>query len=120
MFGAWAAGDLQGMIRCVHSDLEWHAAADGRLYRGHEGVREFFERHHDGEKLEAPLQRSSQVRSGRVLAVGRLRTQRPGRGLADSPGIWLFHLRDGKIARIDSFASERDALEAAHAVGVGS
>jgi ketosteroid isomerase-like protein len=115
MFAFWAALDLEGMLGIVDPGLEWRAAADGQLYRGHEGVREFFRRHSNGERLEVPLQRAVEVRPGCVLAVGRLRIQRPGRGLADSPGIWLFYVSDGKIGRIESYRSEREALDAAQA-----
>jgi ketosteroid isomerase-like protein len=113
MFAAWAEEDLEGMIDCVDPGLDWHAAADGRHYTGHEGVREFFGRMRaNGQRLEVPLQRTAELRPGCILAVGRLRLVRPGQGLADSPGVWAFYMKDGKISRIESFASERDALDA--------
>jgi hypothetical protein len=104
------------MLRCVDPEFEWRAAADGQLYRGHDGVREFFAKHNGGERLEVPLQRAVELRPGCVLGVGRVRVLRPGRGLSDSPGIWLFHVTDGgRVRRIESYRSEREALEAAQA-----
>jgi ketosteroid isomerase-like protein len=114
MFACWAAEDLEGMLECVTPELEWLAAADGNLYRGHKGVRDFYARMRaNGQRLEVPLQRTAEVAPGRILAVGRLRMVRPGHGLADSPGVWVFDVVDGRITRIRSYPTERDALEAA-------
>jgi ketosteroid isomerase-like protein len=124
MFACWGEGDLEGMLACADPDLEWLAAADGRLYRGHGGVREFFIRWREGgQRLEVPLQRATEVAEGRVLAVGRLRLTRPGRGLADSPGVWIFDVGCGRVTRIQSYQSERaamQALDAADAVSTGA
>lgn len=104
------------MLECADPELEWRAAADGRLYRGHEGVREFFERQSAAQRLDVPLQRVREVGPGRVLAVGRLRVIRPGRGLSDSPGVWAFYVNDGRISRIEAHGTEREALAALRAV----
>jgi ketosteroid isomerase-like protein len=121
MFGCWGEGDLEGMLACVDPELEWRAAADRRLYKGHDGVREFFGRWRGArQRLEVPLQRAVEVAPGRILAVGRLRMTQPGRGLADSPGVWLFFVEAGFITRIQSFRSEREAIEALPARGAVS
>lgn len=113
MFACWAAEDLEGMLDCVSPELEWVTAVDGKLYKGHAGVRKFYETmRSNGKRLEVPLQRTAEVRPGRILAVGRLRTVQPGQGLADSPGIWVFSVADGQITRIQAYPSERAALEA--------
>lgn len=116
MFAAWAARDLESMLECADPELEWHAAADGRLYRGHAGVREFFEWQSGPQRLEVPLQRVTQVAPGRLLAVGRLRLIRPGRGLSDSPGVWAFYVSGGRVTRIEAYGSEMAALAALRAV----
>ena len=101
------------MLGIVDPALEWHSAADGKLYKGHEGVREFFNHWQEvGERLEVPLQRTVELAPGQILAVGRLRLMRPGRGLADSPGVWIFHVSGGRITRIHAYRSEREAMEA--------
>jgi ketosteroid isomerase-like protein len=113
MFACWSAEDLDGILECVDPQLRWRTAADGRLYRGHEGVRKFFARWRaEGQRLEVPLQRTFEVAPGHVLAVGRLRLIQPGRGLADSPGVWAFHVRDALITEIQSYRTEREATEA--------
>jgi ketosteroid isomerase-like protein len=114
MFACWAADDLEGMLECVDPALEWHAAVDGQLYKGHAGVREFFSHWQGGssERLEVPLQRALEVAPGRILVVGRLRTIRPGRGLADSPGVWAYHVDAGLITLIHAYRSEREAIQA--------
>jgi ketosteroid isomerase-like protein len=113
LFTHWAAGDLEGMLACMHPEIEWHAGADGQLYTGHAGAREFFGRWQDqSQRLEVPLQRAIEVAPGRILVVGRLRVIRPGRGLADSPGVWSHYVEDGLITRIQSHQSEREAIDA--------
>jgi ketosteroid isomerase-like protein len=117
MFACWGDQDLEGMLECVDPELEWHAAVDGDLYRGHDGVREFFARWRSGrQRLEVPLQRAEEVAPGLILVVGRLRLMRPGRGLADSPGVWLFHVSGGRIGQIQAYPSEREALRAGKAL----
>jgi ketosteroid isomerase-like protein len=121
MFACWGDQDLEGLLECVDPELEWRTAADRRLYRGYDGVRAFFQRwQDDGERLEVPLQRVVEVAPGQVLAVGRLRLLRPGRGLADSPGVWLFHVAGGRVTRIHAYPSERDAMKALPARGPAS
>ena len=118
MFACWGEGDLEGMLACVDPELVWHAAADGRVYNGHDGVREFFALWRSaGQRLEVPLQRAIEVAPGRILAVGRLRLMRPGRGLADSPGVWVFHMSEGQVTRIESYRSEREAAQALRSPG---
>lgn len=116
LFARWSAGDLEGVLSCLDPELEWRAAADGRLYKGHDGAREFFRRWQDeGQQLEVPLQRAIEVAPGRILVVGRLRVLRPGRGLADSPGVWGHHVENGVVTRIQSYPSEREAIDALRA-----
>jgi len=113
MFACWGNEDLEGILECVDPHLEWRTAADGRIYRGHDGARQFYGRWRGGgQRLEVPLQRTVEVAPGRILAVGRLRLTRPGRGFADSPGVWLFHVSGGKITHIHAYRTEREAMEA--------
>lgn len=113
MFACWGADDLEGMLACADPDLEWSSAADGRVYRGHDGVREFFSRWRTrGERLELPLQRAVEVTPRRVLAVGRVRVLRSGRGFADSPGIWVIDTDGERITHAAAFRSEHEARQA--------
>ena len=113
MFGCWGADDLEGILACVHPEIEWHSTLDSCVYRGYDGVREVFDRWRThGEQLEVPLQRAVEVAPGRILAVGRVRVMRSGRGMADSPGIWLLDLEGGLIKRAEAFQSEREARQA--------
>jgi ketosteroid isomerase-like protein len=113
MFACWGDEDLEGLLSCVDPELEWRTAADGRLYKGHDGARAFYTRWRASRgRLEVPLQRTVEVAPGVILAVGRLRLMRPGRGLADSPGVWLFRVGEGRITHIHAYRSEREAMEA--------
>ena len=113
LFACWGADDLEGVLACVDPDVEWRSTIDSRAYRGHDGMRQVFGRWRGpGEQLEVPLQRVVEVAPGQILAVGRIRVMRPGRGLADSPGIWLLQMEGGRIKRAESFRSEREARQA--------
>ena len=112
MFACWAAGDLEGMLEITDPGLVFHAS-DGALYEGHAGMRKFHARWQtNGQRLEAPLQRAVEISPGRILAVGRLRLMRPGRGLADSPGVWAFHVDGGRVTLIHAYRTESEAIEA--------
>ncbi len=113
MFACWAADDLEGMFGCVDPDFEFRSATDGNLYKGRDGLREFYERWRDrGERLEIPLQRAVEVSPGRILAVGRVRVLQSGRGFADSPGIWVMQVEHGRLIRAEAFRTEREARQA--------
>ena len=98
-------------------DIEWvedPRRADRRTYRGHEGVRESFERWLENfEEWDFEVERMVDC-GDRVLVV----TREEGRGSLSGASIsqrnyMVFTFRDGKVARYEEFYEERDALEAA-------
>jgi ketosteroid isomerase-like protein len=98
-------------------DIEWvedPRRADGRTYRGHEGVRESFERWLENFD-EYGFEMERIVDCGeKVLVVAR----EEGRGTASGATIGqriysVYRFRDGKISRYEEFYEEREALKAA-------
>jgi ketosteroid isomerase-like protein len=98
-------------------DIEWiedPQRADGRVYRGHEGVRESWEQWLDqwdeyGFEIERVVDCGDAV-----LAVSR----EQGRGTTSGATVSarnfiVLTFRDGKILRYQEFYDEADALEAA-------
>jgi ketosteroid isomerase-like protein len=98
-------------------DIEWvedPRRADRRIYRGHEGVRESFERWLENfDEYGFELERIVDC-DEKVLVIAR----EEGRGRASGATIGqriysVYGFRDGKISRYEEFYEEQDALEAA-------
>jgi ketosteroid isomerase-like protein len=98
-------------------EIEWvedPQRADGRVYRGHEGVRESWERWlEDFDKWGFEVERISD-HGNRVLVVAVER----GRGSVSEAEVsgrnyMVFTFRAGKILRYQEFYDEAQALEAA-------
>ncbi len=98
-------------------EIEWvedPRRADRRVYRGHEGVRESFERWLENfDEYEVEVERMVDC-GDKVLVYAR----EQGRGSLSGASIsqlnyTVYAFRDGKIARYQEFYEEDDALEAA-------
>ena len=104
-------------------EIEWvedPRRADRRVYRGHEGVRESFERWLENfDEYGFELERIVDC-GDKVLVVAR----EEGRGslsggIISQRNYAVYTFRDGKVARYEEFYEEQDALEAAGCAGVG-
>jgi ketosteroid isomerase-like protein len=98
-------------------DIEWvedPRRADRRTYRGHEGVRESWERWLENfDEYGFEIERIVDC-GEKVLSIAR----EEGRGTASGATIGqriygVYSFRDGKISRYEEFYEKRDALEAA-------
>jgi|SRR5215211_2549211 len=115
-YEAVARGDLEAALAVSHPDVEIRGT--GRLpdvvqVRGHEAVRSFFEELFSAFQ-EVQLVPERYIDAGEVVIVAVRQVMR-GRG----SGVELvnrvvvaWHVRDGKVIRGDSYADEREALEA--------
>jgi ketosteroid isomerase-like protein len=102
-------------------EIEWvedPRRADRRVYHGHEGVRESFERWLENfEEYQWEVERITDC-GEKALVVAR----EEGRGRASGATIGqriysVYSFRDGKISRYEEFYEEREALEAAGVSG---
>ncbi len=98
-------------------EIEWvedPRRADRRVYRGHEGVRESFERWLENFD-EYGWEIEKMVDCGdKVLVYSSEEGRGSLSGATISQRIYLVYtFRDGKVARYEEFYEERDALEAA-------
>jgi uncharacterized protein len=119
LFPAFNRRDLTALLETLHPDVEWvpiMAVLEGRVYRGHEGVREWI----DGldeywEFFEVNAEQFRDLGGDRVLALGRWRARGrvSGVGLENEPGTWLLHLEAGKVVRLQTFTDRAEGLEAA-------
>jgi ketosteroid isomerase-like protein len=98
-------------------EIEWvedPRRADRRVYRGHEGVRESWERWLENfDEWGGEVERMVDC-GDKVLVVAR----EEGRGSLSGANIsqqnyLVFTFHEGKIARYEEFYEERDALETA-------
>jgi uncharacterized protein len=98
-------------------EIEWvedPQRADRRIYRGHEGVRESWERWLENfEQYGFELERIVDAGT-KVLVVAREEGSGKLSGATISQRIYsVYSFRDGKISRYEEFYDERAALEAA-------
>jgi len=110
--------NLPAMIEQIcDREIEWvedPQRADGRVYRGHEGVRESFEQWFE-QWDEYEFEVDEIVDCGdRVLVKARESGRGAASGATASARIYtVVTFRDGKILRYQEFYDEAQALEAA-------
>jgi ketosteroid isomerase-like protein len=115
---AWRAEDaphaLSFLDPNVVADVSRTGGIDSAFY-GHEAIAEFFRRYAGTfEDYRWEIERLTDLGSGSVLAVGRETGRGKGSGVpVDRSLATLYTVIDGKIVRITTFHTEREALEAA-------
>lgn len=108
--------DPEAFIRYVRADFEWRpfllAGVEGGVYRGQEGVREWFA--NVDEMFERFSAESSEVYDlgDRLVILGTLRGRGRGSGVpVDSPlGVVMDFDKEGVASRGAAFASHAQAL----------
>jgi len=113
-------GDLQRLYALIHPDFEGRVSpelsAEPDTYRGREGIRRYFESFR--EAFDEIRFQVEQLEDAGDAAVVGLRMTATGRltGITveqRNAGVWT--VLDGKLARIDTYATFADALAAAQA-----
>jgi ketosteroid isomerase-like protein len=108
------------MLETLDPEIEWQPALlmslEGKatVYRGHEGIREFF-RDLD-EVLDEVHAEYSEIRDfgDRIVGIGRIRTRGKGSGAeTESPLGSVSDLKNGKAIRVRTYLDPQEALEAA-------
>jgi ketosteroid isomerase-like protein len=116
LFDAFNRRDLDGALLLLDPEIVFEPVTrvvlnDGEPYRGHEGMRRYFEdvQRHWSELRVNPVQ----VRSAgaAVVALGQT-TGRAAGSLTGAPTTWVFKFKDGLVARIQVFSDERLARQA--------
>ena len=109
--------DIAAFLEPIDPNVEWiplGAALEGRVYRGHEGVRQWFEDlAADWEVFEISVEEIRDL-GNRVLSLGHWRAKGRGSGvpLEDQPSAWLSEFKDGKCVRFQTYSDRAEALEA--------
>ena len=121
-FEALSAGGVEAILPLIHAEFEATTppglAAEPDTYRGHEGVRRYFESFYEAmDRVE--------FRPERFLAVGEfvvvpmtLRARGRTTGIeTEQRLVQIWELEDGKAIRIQVFATLEEAMEKAREDG---
>jgi ketosteroid isomerase-like protein len=110
------AGDVEGQLEFIHPDVVRHAPEDepeGGTYRGLDGYREYSADWTDTfEAYHAEIE--EYIDAGEcVIVIGRIEATGPNSGVrVESPGIWVWRLRDGLGIECREYRTRAEALEA--------
>jgi ketosteroid isomerase-like protein len=103
---------------CIHPEVAWlpitAALEGGTAYRGRDGVRRWAEQlFRDWEVFEIYVDDTREIGHDRLLALGSWKARGQGSGVEISQGAsWLAEFREGKMARMQTFTDQAEALEA--------
>jgi ketosteroid isomerase-like protein len=118
---AWNASATDGidaLIQHLHPDIEivpFGAAMEGTAYRGLAGVKRWWEQEIEAnwETFETHAEDFEQV-GDRLVIFGRwVARSRTSRVDLIMPATWIVDVRDGKIARWETYTDRAEALAAA-------
>jgi uncharacterized protein len=119
---AWAAGGTQGdihfLLDYLQPDVEivpFGAAMEGKAYRGHDGVLRWWKEEIDTnwEVFETHAEDYEQV-GDRMVIYGHWVARARSSGVElTSAATWVVDVRDGKIARWETYTDRAEALAAA-------
>ena len=117
--GAWDAfgrGDIDAVLDAISPSAETRVPESlpwGGTYAGPDGFQEFL------AKLDASFQAFSSTPQkvlgaddNHVVVVARTKGRTKGGGTVEGTTIWIYQLRDGKIADAESFGDTAQVLEA--------
>jgi ketosteroid isomerase-like protein len=117
-FEALRDGDVDGLMPLIHPEFEAttppQLAAEPDTYRGHEGVRRYFESFYDAMEWVS-FDAEGLIPIGELVVVDAvLRTRGRTTGIETDQRIaMVWELRDGKAYRVSVYATVDEALEAA-------
>ena len=117
---AWAAssrGDIEGTLQFCSADIEvvpFGAALQGRTYRGHDGVRDWWQNEivPNWESFQVIPDEFQRV-GDHVLVLGRWLARGRSSGVElEMPATWVVKVLGGKIVAWQTFTERTEALEA--------
>ena len=116
---AYSRGDWETAVQGFHPDIEWSVepdlGPDARVYRGHDGVRRFWEDWAEAiEGMELEIEECRALDDEWVIAVTRASGTGAGSGAAVASGSFaqLAKFRDGQVVRVHLFGDVKRALAA--------
>ena len=119
-YEAWSRRDVEALLEAVHEDSEARpilgANIGASVYRGKEGLREWFrDLHQEWEAFETRVVRIDR-RGDRALCTLHIHACGRASGVEiDTEMYHLLELRDGLIARLEAFMDRDAAMTALEA-----
>ena len=117
--GAWVAfgrGDIDAVLEAIAPSAETRLPESlpwGGTYEGPDGFRDFLTKLDDSfESFSATPQKVLGADDNHVVVVAKTKGRTKAGGALEGQAIWLYQLRDGKIADAESFGDTAQVLEA--------
>jgi ketosteroid isomerase-like protein len=115
-YAAVSNRDFDALVAITHPDIVFTSMireSEGGVYRGHEGVREFFESLLEVLPDWRPELEDVDDHGDRLLVRARIHASPPGGDVAMEQVLWqAIRLRDGLAVRWDFFRTEEEARAA--------
>jgi ketosteroid isomerase-like protein len=103
------------MAELVTDDCEWRSLAGKRLYVGPDGIRQYVDENFGGAANVSVAEYMVKEIGDCITVSGSLNVVETSGAIAQRQVHWLFVVRDGKIARAQSFVRREEATAAAKA-----
>jgi hypothetical protein len=105
--------DFESYLELMHREVEFTTVAFGeeRVFRGHDGVREWWETLSTRPGYDAYSAAATAIADDAVLIRARIRAPNESGGYLDSAASWLLVARDGLVWRYRPVESEDEARE---------
>jgi ketosteroid isomerase-like protein len=118
-YAAFAERDLEAIVEISHPDVEFTSLtmeSEGTVYRGHDGIREYFERLLDVLPNWRPKLEAVEEHGDKGLVKARIYATPSGGSVAVEQVMWqVVRFRDGLAIRWDFFRTEEEARAALEA-----
>ncbi|HEY7258132.1 MAG TPA: nuclear transport factor 2 family protein [Gaiellales bacterium] len=103
----------EAYLELMHPDVEFTTVAFGekRVFRGHDGVREWWETLSTRPGYDAYSSTATPIADDAILIRARIRAPNESGGYLDAPALWLLVARDGLVWRYRPVESEAAARE---------
>jgi ketosteroid isomerase-like protein len=115
-YAAFAERDLEAIVEISHPDVEFTSLtmeSEGMIYRGHDGLREYFERLLDVLPDWRPKLEEVEEHGDRGLVKARISATPSGGSVSVEQVMWqVVRFQDGLAIRWDFFRTEEEARAA--------
>jgi SnoaL-like domain len=105
--------DREGYLELMHPEVEFTTVAFGqeRVFRGHDGVREWWETLSTRPGYDAYSSTATRLADDAILIRARIRAPSGSGGYLDAAALWLLVTRHGLVWRYRPVESESAARE---------
>ena len=117
--GAWDAfgrGDIDAVLETIAPSAETRLPESlpwGGTYAGPDGFRDFLTKLGDSwDQFSATPQKVLGADDNHVVVVAKTKARTKAGGTTEGQTVWIYQLRDGKIADAESFGDTAQVLEA--------